>query len=694
MRELVKGLDLFIRGEHAAAAPILKRVVERDPDNVEARAALGDCLREVGEPAEAHRHHFQVARLLGRDTLGVRLSHARDLLALGRADEARAATLAALERASESAEGLRLLRECARAAGDLEGELDAVRRLLAIDLGSDERRRLETNLPEIEARLGRRLLAAGDAESAKRARRLLESAVGKRPTLAGARADLLAIETGARGAALLEALAPPRGGTGAATRAIAAPAPGTTAIAAAEPSGAPGSEALRAFLASLARFRCRECSAPARDFRVLCAACGALGTIGEVDGALLRPLKDARAVADEIERSPEYLRAVALRAAEGDAAATNLLRRTLPDSIEAVLLAATEAREPGRLVAALSEFAAESLDGVIEAFVRVRVSLAGRGALRRAVAPRRAVEPLVAEVVAVRAGADAAVYAALFSHADAAVRAVALEAAIRGGHAEAIDRHGDRAGAAAIRERVRALPAPLLGSLLAGIRPGGVLAREVLVDPSLSHDRAIFDAAFAAPAGSGARAALLDVLRSRGAAPGFLRALLESPDDALAPAEWERVVGALSMEGLAAVVFDAAAGRALRLACARSLAARGAPALDAVLDALDRSGDKGLATAIAVLAGLGSAGGPALAARPEINEKAGLFGARRAAVDKRRLRRTALAEALARIGGAEAARAIRGAAEAAKDDSEKRHLEDLARRAADAAAGGEQGGRS
>ncbi len=684
VRDLVKGLDLYIRGEHAAAAPVLARVVERDPDNVEARAALGDCLREVGQPAEAHRHHFQVSKLLGRDTLVSRLAHARDLLALGRASEARAAAERAAEGAPASAEALRLLRECARAEGNVERELFAVRRLLDGRLETTERTRLAAQVPLLETRLAREI----QGSDPRAARRLLESAVAKRPTLVGARALLLGGKDGQE-SSVLSALAPPAGDGGAREHRDGA---GTRLVPAPAGEGR-GRDALARFLSRLARFRCRECSTPARDLRVLCEACGALGTISEIDGSPLREIPDPAAAIDEIERSPEFVRSAALGAAAGDAGALARLDRALPDSMEGILLAATEAKDPEPLVQRLAGGAGSKVEALVDAFSRARAALASRGALRKAVAPRRPVEPLFAEILSRLEDGDRAI-PPLLAHADPAVRTAALEAAIRRGDAATVEICAARAGSAAVRERLRATPGDLLAALLGRIPKDGVLAREVLVDPALSHDRALFDAA-AAAAGD-VREALVGVLRARAAAkaPGFPRAASATPDAAFSSAEWERIAGAIAPPLLVEWVFDAKTGASQRLAAARALAARGPSAIDPVLDGLDGAGEKGRATAVTILAGMGAAAAQALAARPEIRAAAPggvgegvgrLLGGRRLPAEKRRLRREVVAEALARAGGDEAARALARAASATKDDAERRHLEDLARRAGGAA---------
>lgn len=88
LTEFVTGVDLFFKGEFEAARDALAKVIERDPENSEARILLGDACRELGDIAEAHKHHYQVARVFGQDLPRNRLSLGTDLLLMGKAEAA------------------------------------------------------------------------------------------------------------------------------------------------------------------------------------------------------------------------------------------------------------------------------------------------------------------------------------------------------------------------------------------------------------------------------------------------------------------------------------------------------------------------------------------------------------------------------------------------------------------------------
>jgi len=147
LTEFVTGVDLFFKGEFETAREALTKVIERDPENSEARILLGDACRELGDIAEAHKHHYQVARVFGQDLPRNRLSLGTDLLLMGKAE----AAIEHLAKAVESDPG-------DRAAADLllKANISAGRLGDAVTLA---RRLTETSLSESEAARYRRLQA-------------------------------------------------------------------------------------------------------------------------------------------------------------------------------------------------------------------------------------------------------------------------------------------------------------------------------------------------------------------------------------------------------------------------------------------------------------------------------------------------------------------------------------------------------
>ncbi len=129
LTEFVTGVDLFFKGEFEAARDALSKVIERDPENCEARILLGDACRELGDVAEAHKHHYQVARIFGQDLPRNRLSLGTDLLMMGKPE----ASIQHLARALESDPGDRhaadLLLKANLSAGRLDDAIALARRL-------------------------------------------------------------------------------------------------------------------------------------------------------------------------------------------------------------------------------------------------------------------------------------------------------------------------------------------------------------------------------------------------------------------------------------------------------------------------------------------------------------------------------------------------------------------------------------
>ncbi len=147
LTEFVTGVDLFFKGEFEMAREALARVIERDPENSEARILLGDACRELGDIAEAHKHHYQVARVFGQDLPRNRLSLGTDLLLMGKPE----AAIEHLEKVVEADPG-------DRAAADLllKASISAGRLGDAVALA---RQLTETSLTESEAARYRRLHA-------------------------------------------------------------------------------------------------------------------------------------------------------------------------------------------------------------------------------------------------------------------------------------------------------------------------------------------------------------------------------------------------------------------------------------------------------------------------------------------------------------------------------------------------------
>jgi len=191
LREYIDGMDAAFAGDHARAIRLLTAVVERDPENVEARILLGDAHRETGDVAEAHRLHYQVLEIFGQDILQNRLSLAEDLICLGRNEDARQHLLRVIEERPLHARALDLL---ARALDALDRPVDLVRARRSL-LAIAEKKASETEAQAARSELARALARAGtrrlDDGDVKRGAPLLQEATLLLPGLLSPRLELV-----------------------------------------------------------------------------------------------------------------------------------------------------------------------------------------------------------------------------------------------------------------------------------------------------------------------------------------------------------------------------------------------------------------------------------------------------------------------------------------------------------------------
>ena len=336
--DYVRGLDEFLRGEHRPAIATLDKVLERDPENVEARIALGDCHREVGDPAEAKKHHHHVHKVFGHAMARNFLSLGRDELALknyDRAVEAFERTLELSPREAEAQAGL------AQAYAEGGNPVEAANQLRVIypdgpvaDMGRKERRAAARRFAEA----GGALLADGNAEGAVK---LFTEALAFEPRSIRARTGLVraAHELGdpKRARKLVEKHV-------AALKKLAADDEVLF-----EPASAPATERERAkappgsFLPAridelglvvtqveehTARFACARCGKLLKAHADQCPDCGAVGTVEalpDVAALYLMPVPEFKAALDDVEENAAYVQALAHKASTGDEEAVRRL---------------------------------------------------------------------------------------------------------------------------------------------------------------------------------------------------------------------------------------------------------------------------------------------------------------------------------------------------------------------------------
>jgi len=342
LADYVQGLDEFLRGDFHEAIATLERVLERDPGNVEARIALGDCYREIGDPAEAKKHHHHVHKVFGNELARNFLSLGRDELALGHYDRAVEAFEESLKLNRDEPDALWALALAFAEGGEPVAAANAVRRIHPDgprrEMGPDERRRAARLLTES----GASLLAEGQVDGAIR---FYTEALAFQPSDLRARAGLLRAahelgdETRARElvrehieelreltrqeSVLFEPrrTEPHSEAAGSGTTGSGADAEpqtdGSYLPARVEDLGI----LVTAIEAKTARYRCESCGTLRREHAVVCPRCDAVGTIeplSELSAAYGMPLRDRQEAADEIEESAGFIQSLARKASLGD----------------------------------------------------------------------------------------------------------------------------------------------------------------------------------------------------------------------------------------------------------------------------------------------------------------------------------------------------------------------------------------
>jgi len=401
---LVEGMDAYLRGRWEEALPRLEKALEADPENLEARVALGDCLRETGRVDEAERLHLEAIQVFGDNRPAARLGLARDLLLLQRPREA----LEWIESGTRE-EGLESLELAARALEMLGRHQEAARRLERL-LDRPEAEAGPGGREALRRRIGGLLLR--EAEAAEGEGRLEEAlalfrrALSWNSSLNRARAGVVALlqalgreeqagEELRRHLVELDRLAedpefrmlpwadggePPRSGRES-RRAL----PCKGEVAKVEGALLPAAEAgplLKRLLAREALFICRACEMPLSSSPEKCPSCGALGRVEPLSSSLTREIEEVDEAIDEIEENQAYIKRLIGRLCRGgeEEAAAKLERvgeRALP--VLYAELCRREDREP--LFALLRRLGPAVLEPLLEIHREARRE--GRSITRR-----------------------------------------------------------------------------------------------------------------------------------------------------------------------------------------------------------------------------------------------------------------------------------------------------------------------
>ena len=360
LADYVRGLDEFLRGDFRNSIETLERVLERDPENVEARIALGDCYREVGDPAEAKKHHHHVHKVFGNELARNFLSLGKDELALGHYDLAVQAFERSLELAPRERDTAWALALAYAEGGNALAAADAIRALHPDGPHPELTLAQRSKAARLLCDAARALLEENQAEPAIL---FYTEALAYRPNSLRARAGLLraahalgddarAKELVAKHLAELQQLTQD-------DEVLFEP------VAAADFAQSPespsdGGRHLPAKIEDLsglvvaveqrtARYSCRECGNLTRVYESVCVRCDAVGTLDslpQLRAAYTMPLQDHAGAAEELEESAAYVQALAQKASLGDEPALEKLLAIGPNALYDVFagLAAIEAR--------------------------------------------------------------------------------------------------------------------------------------------------------------------------------------------------------------------------------------------------------------------------------------------------------------------------------------------------------------
>ena len=83
LEDYLLGVEQALAGDLAGAGKRLRRVLKEAPDNQAARLLYGEVLAELGEPAQAHKHHLELQRAFRLESPRNDMAKARSLLAAG-----------------------------------------------------------------------------------------------------------------------------------------------------------------------------------------------------------------------------------------------------------------------------------------------------------------------------------------------------------------------------------------------------------------------------------------------------------------------------------------------------------------------------------------------------------------------------------------------------------------------------------
>jgi tetratricopeptide (TPR) repeat protein len=582
--EFVTGVDLYFKGEFEQARTALLRVIERDPENSEARILLGDACRELGDLAEAHKHHYQVARVFGQDLPRNRLSLGMDLLEMGQPEKAlehlrRVASADPSDRGTSEL----ILAACLQ-AGRHEEALSTARRLAETSRDADEEARHRRQQARVAAILGHEQVEGGNHREGIQ---LLRTAVKLNAGLVAPRLEIVRATyvNGSARAAEKELVAQLTEMSGLAERGTvfepperpriavrpdgeeaglvtsparireALPAPESPAlltgpgaseaeVAPREPAGpvarvekheaaltdqipeppmqVESGRFVELLLPREAAYVCTRCGRAEISFADTCAGCGVFGSLRATDESTLAGVPGMKEAFDEILENRAWVRSLLARAAAGDAVAGDKLVATGPKVIRAIFRELLRAGENAALVRVLSRMGPDAVPQILEGYRRA-TSFSTKRLVRERMRAFRSLDNLLVRVLA---GMGADVIPALdelVKDGERGLRLVVVDVLIRLGDAERVEELRPVISSKELMDRLNGCAPEELVAFVDAAPRDGYLVDQVFVDRTFTGEKALVGAL----GRSGDRGKIRQVLINRGFSSTTYEALEE-----------------------------------------------------------------------------------------------------------------------------------------------------------------------
>lgn len=733
LREFVSGVDLYFKGEFGDSREALEKVLERDPENHEARILLGDACREMDDLPEAHKHHYQVLEVFGQDLPRNRLSLGRDLIAMGRAADAIPHLDRYLEADPDDRKTLELLLDACIEAGLLERAVAVARRLEeSADGASAEaarRRHASVCLMAGSARI--------DGGRTKEGVQLLRSALRLNPALVSPRLELVRSSylSGSNRAAEKELLqqlkemarladdgevvflrpGPPGlagNRDGRASPAAAAPAalpipaeesrpalpapeseprpaqalavrgpdlPARRRAAAPVMTEAPSSvrpgEVVRSLLPREAVYVCVRCGRGERAFIETCSGCGAFGSLAASDPSPLAAVAEMKEVIDEIEQNRAWVRSLVVRAAAGDAVACDKLVMIGPRVVSGIFRELMRVEDNAALVKVLSALGTEAVPTILDRYRRARAFTTKR-LVREGRKAFRSLDSLVVRALCGMGEDVVEPLRAWFEEGEREVRLIALDVFIRLGRAEDIENLRLALSTKDVLDRLNCCHAEELARILDESPEGGFLVEQVFTDRTFSAEGALV----AGLRRAGNRGKIRRILISRGFSSGTYEALevvWDLPGAGRVVSDVVRSFGRSAVDHLMQTYMNPNASEEVREEALRLLLDLGGGEIERLTERLSEGDAETEKAVLRIVRAFGSRAVPALV---QAYGKTGLLA--RVGLNRRRVayRRITLLRALGEVGTYDAVQALRRIQSKETDPDLKRRVEEIVAR--------------